>query len=114
MSIELNRATQDRAPAKTTAPSGAQVAKPAEQPQKSLADLRKEAHAARSEVASTLDAIEYKLNIPKQVKINTRRLTYNLRRLGDRNPAALVGIAVAAASAVGGAVWLGVKALQRR
>jgi hypothetical protein len=88
--------------------------KAAAQPQKSLADLRKEAHVARSEVASTLDAIEYKLNLRKQIRISTRRLTYALRDLGDRNPGALIGIAVAAASAVGGAVWLGVKAFQKR
>jgi hypothetical protein len=87
---------------------------PDAQPQKSLADLRKEAHAARSEVATTLDAIEYKLNLPKQIRINTRRLTYALRDLGDRNPGALIGIAVGAASVVAAAVWLGVKASQNR
>lgn len=112
-----NRAGQtstelDRAAREVERRQGEQKA--AAQPQKSLADLRKEAHVARSEVASTLDAIEYKLNLRKQIRISTRRLTYALRDLGDRNPGALIGIAVAAASAVGGAVWLGVKAFQKR
>jgi hypothetical protein len=82
--------------------------------QKSLEDLRKEAGAARSEVASTLDAIEYKLNIPKQVKINGRRLSFALHRLGDENPAALGGVAAAAAVAVGGIVWWGIRAVLPR
>jgi hypothetical protein len=107
MSVEQDRLERDRT-------ANRQGDKPDAPPQKSLADLRKEAHAARSEVATTLDAIEYKLNLPKQIRINTRRLTYALRDLGDRNPGALIGIAVAAASAVAGAVWLGVKAFQNR
>jgi hypothetical protein len=118
MSIELNRATQKGAAQNAvkrngTSPTGAQAGTAVDQ-QKSLADLRTEAHAARSEVASTLDAIEYKLNIPKQIKINGRRLTYGLRKLGESNPAALAGIAAAAASVAGGVVWLSVRALQRR
>ena len=68
---------------------------------RSTAELRAEADRARAALAGTLDAIEYKLNVPKQVKINTRRVTLGLHRLGDDNPAALAGIALAAATAVG-------------
>jgi hypothetical protein len=113
MTTEQNRAEQSRAGQSRAVPADADAAK-TESPKKSLADLRKDAHAARSEVASTLDAIEYKLNIRKQIKISTRRLTYGLRDLGDRNPAALIGIAVAAASVAGVAAWLGARAVQRR
>jgi hypothetical protein len=81
---------------------------------RSKAALRAEADRARAALAGTLDAIEYKLNVPKQVKINTRRLTLGLHRLGDENPAALAGIALAAASAVGTCVWWGLKTVLDR
>lgn len=77
-------------------------------------ELRAEASRARAELAGTLDAIEYKLNLPKQVRLTTRRLTLGLRKLGDEHPAALVGIALGAATAAGAAVWLGVRALLNR
>jgi hypothetical protein len=81
---------------------------------RSTAQLRAEADRARSALAGTLDAIEYKLNVPKQVKINTRRVTLGLHRLGDENPPALAGIAFAAAAAVGTVVWLGARAIANR
>ena len=52
--------------------------------------------------------------MPKQVKINTRRVTLGLHRLGDDNPAALAGIALAAATAVGTCVWWGLKTILDR
>jgi hypothetical protein len=100
--VELSRAAAEKAAADSAAS------------QKSLGDLRKDAAAARSEVASTLDAIEYKLNVPKQLKINGRRLSFALHRLGVENPAALAGIAAAAASVVGGIVWLAARAVTKR
>ncbi|WP_022886873.1 DUF3618 domain-containing protein [Glaciibacter superstes] len=84
------------------------------EPKKSLGELRAEAHAARGEIASTLDALEYKLNIPKQLKIRGRRFSMGLRNLGEDNPAALAGIALGAVAVVGAVVWLGVRAVQRR
>jgi hypothetical protein len=96
--VELTRAAAEKAAARSA------------DEQRSLDELRKDADAARSEVASTLDAIEYKLNIPKQVKINGRRLSFALHRLGDENPTALGGVAAAAAVAVGGIVWWGIRA----
>ena len=89
--------------------------KPAEpQPHRSTHELRQSAQAARAELASTLDAIEFKLNVPKQVRLKTRRANDKLKRLGEDNPPALIAIALGAASVVGTAVWLGVRALQRR
>lgn len=87
---------------------------PAKPEQHSTAELRNEADRARAALAGTLDAIEYKLNVPKQVKITTRRFTLGLHRLGEDNPPALAGIAFAAAAAVGTVVWLGVKAVANR
>ena len=75
------------------------------------AELRAEALHARSELASTLDAIEYKLNVPKQLRITKRRFRLAMIRLGDDNPAALAGIALGAAATVGTIVWLGARSL---
>jgi hypothetical protein len=80
----------------------------------SQVELRARAARARQELASTLDAIEYKLNVPRQVRLQTRRITASLRKLGDDNPLALAGVALGAAAAVGAAVWAGVMALERR
>jgi hypothetical protein len=76
-----------------------------------ISDLRAEARHARAELASTLDAIEYKFNVPKQLRIRRRRVTLALRQLGEDSPAALVGIAAGAATIVGVVVWLGASAL---
>jgi hypothetical protein len=81
---------------------------------RSTTELRAEADRARAALAGTLDAIEYKLNVPKQVKINTRRVTLGLHKLGDENPAALAGIALTAATAVGACVWWGLKTILDR
>ncbi|WP_241981251.1 DUF3618 domain-containing protein [Cryobacterium algoritolerans] len=81
---------------------------------RSKAELRADAMTARAELARTLDAIEYKLNLPKQFRYRVRLLRLRLNRLGEDNPAALAGIALAAALVTGAAVWLGVKAVQDR
>lgn len=75
----------------------------AAQQDRSLSDLRKDAHAARLELATTLDAIEYKLDVKRQ-----------LRLLGLENPLALMGVAAGAGFSVGGVVWLALKAVLRR
>jgi hypothetical protein len=67
---------------------------------------RSDVERARAELAATMDAIEYKLNVPK-------RTAERLRRLRAENPVALAGIAVGAAVAVAGIVW-GVVSLVRR
>jgi len=67
---------------------------------------RSDVDRARADLAATVDAITYKLNVPK-------RTAERVRRLRDDNPLALLGIAVAVAVAVGGAVW-GTVAASRR
>jgi hypothetical protein len=86
-------------------------AHPAETP--AQRELRARADLARQELASTLDAIEYKLNVPRQVRATRRRVTGTLRGLGEDNPFALVGVAIGAAVVAGAAVWAGVRAVQR-
>lgn len=61
---------------------------------------------ARNELAATLDAIEYKLNVPK-------RTVERVERMRRDNPLALIGIAVAAAAAVAGVVWLIVRSTSK-
>ena len=67
---------------------------------------RSDVDRARAELAATLDAIEYKLNVPK-------RTAERVQRLRAENPVALAGIAAGAVAAVAGAVW-GVVRLIRR
>ena len=78
-----------------------------------MTELRADARHARAELASTLDAIEYKLNLPKQLRIKRRRLSLALRQLGEDSPAALVGIAAGAATVVGVIVWFGASAVAK-
>lgn len=75
------------------------------------AQLRAQALQARAELSRTLDAIEFKLNVPKQLRIRRRRIRLALIRLGDENPAALAGIALGAAVSVGTVVWLTARAV---
>lgn len=67
---------------------------------------RSDVDRARDELAATMDAIEYKLNVPK-------RASERIQRLRAENPLALAGIAAGAAAAVAGAVW-GIVRLVRR
>ncbi len=78
-----------------------------------LNDLRDDARLARAELASTLDAIEYKFNLPKQLRIKRRRLTHALRQLGEDNPGALAGVAAGAAAIAGVVVWFGASAVAK-
>lgn len=76
---------------------------------RSLAELRSDAARARAELASTLNALDHKLNVPKQIRIARQRFTLGLHKLGEVNPLALAGVAVAAALVAGTAVWFGVR-----
>ncbi len=67
---------------------------------------RSDVERARADLAATVDAITYKLNVPK-------RTAERVQRLRDDNPLALVGLAVGVAVAVGGVVW-GIVAAVRR
>lgn len=64
---------------------------------------------ARAEFAGTLNALEEKLNVPKQVRIKTSRAKLRLRRFADEQPAAAVAVAVGVVAVVGVTVWLVVR-----
>jgi len=67
---------------------------------------RSDVERARADLAETLDAIEYKLNVPK-------RASERVQRLRAENPLALVGIAAGAVAAIAGVVWLAVRTAKR-
>ena len=72
---------------------------------------RTNSERARKEFAGTLDALEDKLNVPKQVRISTQRARVRFRRLADEQPGAAIAAGVAVAAAVGVTVWLIVRAI---
>ena len=80
-------------------------------PSKSTHALRAEATAARAQLALTLDAIEYKLNVPKRLRDKERLARRRLHKLGEENPTALLGVAIGSAVAVGAAVWFALRAV---
>ena len=67
---------------------------------------RSDVDRARAELAATVEAIEYKLNVPK-------RAAETIERLRRDNPLGLAGIATGAVAATALAVW-GVVRLIRR
>ena len=67
---------------------------------------RSDVNRARAELAATVDAIGYKLNVPQRTR-------ERFDRLRKENPVALAGIAAGAAVAGAGAVW-GIVRLIRR
>ena len=89
----------------------AQSYRSGEESHASKAELRARAQIARTNLANTLDAIEYKFNIPKQLRITRRRLSRTLHELGEENGLALIGIALTAATVVGTVVWFGANAI---
>lgn len=82
-------------------------------PKKSRAELQADAARARAQLAATLDAIEDKLNVPKQMGLAAERTGQQVRTLAAEKPLALAGIALAAAAAVGLGVWAIVRAVTK-
>ena len=85
-----------------------------EEPKRTSAALKADIVKNREAVAANLDALEYKLNVPKQARLAAAEVTNRLRVLRDENPVALAAGAVAAAAAVGGAVFLAVRLITKR
>jgi hypothetical protein len=65
---------------------------------------------ARADFAETLNALEDKLNVPKQAKRKGREIKAKLRRMADEQPGTVLGVAVGAVAVVGVTVWLIVRA----
>jgi hypothetical protein len=67
---------------------------------------RSDVERIRADLATTIDAIQYKLDLPK-------RVSARLRRLRSENPVALGGMIAGAVAAIGAAVWFLVRAARR-
>jgi len=67
--------------------------------------LKADIERARLELAATLDAIEYKINVPRKVRNAQQTLERKFRVVGRQNPSALVAGAAGVAAAVGLIVW---------
>ncbi|MFF2277726.1 hypothetical protein [Agromyces sp. NPDC058126] len=61
---------------------------------------------ARAEFAGTLNALEDKLNVPKQVGLRVDRAKVSLKAFYDEQPGVAIAAAVGVAAAVGSLVWL--------
>ena len=81
--------------------------------QRNLTRLEAKANSerARAQFAGTLNALEDKLNVPKQVRIKSRRAKVEFRRLAKEQPGAAIATGVAVAAVVGVTVWLVVRAV---
>lgn len=66
---------------------------------------------ARAEFAATLNALEDKLNVPKQVRKSTARLRARAQRFADEQPGPALAAAVGVVAVVGVTVWLVVRAV---
>ncbi|MFD4422416.1 DUF3618 domain-containing protein [Agromyces sp. NPDC058484] len=73
-------------------------------------EARVNSERARAEFAGTLNALEDKLNVPKQVRRTSAEVKAKARRFADENPVAAVAVAVGVVAAVGVTVWLVVRA----
>ena len=67
---------------------------------------RSDVDRARADLAAAIDAIQYKVNVPK-------RVSERVQRLRKENPAVLTGLLAGAAIAVAGAVWGAVSLIRR-
>lgn len=98
--------------------SDANAAKPgaadASTPQRSKAELHADIEKTRAELRATLDAIEFKLNVPKQARHAAHRLKSSLARYRRDNPIGFAAGVGAAVVAVGAAAVLGFRYAGRR
>lgn len=76
-------------------------------------EARVNSERARAEFAGTLNALEDKLNVPKQLRVKTQRAKVEFRRFANEQPVAAVAVAVGVVAAVGVSVWLVVRAATR-
>lgn len=73
-------------------------------------EAKLESERARAEFARTLNSLEEKLNVPKQLQVTSARAKVKLRRFANEQPGAAVAVVVGVAAVVGVTVWLIVRA----
>ncbi|GAA2226627.1 DUF3618 domain-containing protein [Herbiconiux moechotypicola] len=73
--------------------------------QRSKAELHADIEKTRGELRATLDAIEFRLNLPKQARHAAHRVKSRVKRFASQNP---VGFSVVVAAGVAAVVGAGV------
>ena len=79
-----------------------------------LDQLRAHRAQTRAQLASTLDALEDKVNVPKQLGKVSRKFGRRVQTLRRENPVLLTGIAVGVVAAIGVTAYLVVKITSKR
>lgn len=79
-----------------------------------LEQLRAHRAQTRAQLASTLDALEDKVNIPKQLGKASRRFGRRVQTLRRENPVLLAGIAAGVVAAIGVTAYVVVKITSKR
>jgi hypothetical protein len=85
---------------------------PAE-PKRSQAELHADIERTRAELRATLDAIEFRLNVPKQVRHAVHRTKVRVRSAWEQNPALVAGVATGAAAAAAALIFVGYRVVKR-
>lgn len=78
------------------------------------AELKAHLAQTRGQLASTLDALEDKVNLPKQLGKASRKFGRRVQTLRQENPVLLAGIAVGVVAAIGVTAYLVVKITSKR
>ena len=79
-----------------------------------LEQLRAHRAQTRAQLASTLDALEDKVNVPKQLGKASRKFGRRVQTLRRENPVLLAGIAAGVAAAIGVTAYVVVKITSKR
>ena len=79
-----------------------------------LEQLRAHRAQTREQLASTLDALEDKVNVPKQLGKASRKFGRRVQTLRRENPVLLAGIAAGVVAAIGLTAYVVVKITSKR
>jgi len=79
-----------------------------------LEQLRAHRAQTRAQLASTLDALEDKANLPKQLGKASRKFGRRVQTLRRENPVLLAGIAAGVVAAIGVTAYVVVKFTSKR
>lgn len=82
-------------------------------PKRSAGELRRDIEQTRRELAETLDALEYKLDVGARFREWADERQTQLRKATEESPATVIGVAAGAVVLIGGIV-VGVIGLTRR
>lgn len=85
----------------------------AAQPKRSQGELHADIERTRAELRATLDAIEFRLNVPKQMRHAAHRTKVRLRTAWERNPALVAGVAGGAVTAAAALIFVGYRVVKR-